>query len=55
MILQEIKRRKELDNPNLTNETENKSRGTINIFTCILLVLGISIITFAMAYFFIAK
>ena len=55
MILQEIKRRKELDNPNLTNETENKSRGTINIFTCILLVLGISIITFAMANFFIAK
>lgn len=55
MILQEIKRRKELDNLNLTNETENKSRGTINIFTCIFLVLGISIITFAMTYFLITK
>ena len=55
MILQEIKRRKELENPNLVDETESKSRGVINIFTCILLVLGISIITFTITYFLITK
>ena len=55
MILQEIKRRKEIENTSLTTDQVNKSRGVIDTFTCILFALAISILTFTVTYFFLAN
>ena len=55
MILQEIKRRKELENNDLLKDDQTKSRGAIDTFTCILFTLAISILTFAITYFLLSK
>ena len=55
MILQEIKRRKELEDNSLSKGTQTKSRGVIDIFTCILFTLAISILTFTITYFLLSK
>ncbi len=55
VILQEIKRRKELENNSLSKGTQTKSRGAIDTFTCILFTLAISILTFAITYFLLSK
>ena len=55
MILQEIKRRKELENNSLSKDNQTKSRGAIDTFTCILFTLAISILTFAITYFLLSK
>ena len=54
-ILQEIKRRKEIENTILTTDQVNKSRGVIDTFTCILFALAISILTFIVTYFLLSK
>ena len=54
-ILQEIKRRKEMESTSLTTEQASKSRGVIDTFTCILFVLAISILTFIVTYFLLSK
>ena len=55
VILQEIKRRKELENNSLSKDNQTKSRGAIDTFTCILFTLAISILTFAITYFLLSK
>ena len=55
MILQEIKRRKELENNDLLKDDQTKIRGAIDTFTCILFTLVISILTFAITYFLLSK
>ncbi len=55
MILQEMKRRKELENNSLSKDNQTKSRGAIDTFTCILFTLAISILTFAITYFLLSK
>ena len=55
VILQEIKRRKELEDNSLSKGTQTKSRGVIDIFTCILFTLAISILTFTITYFLLSK
>ena len=55
VILQEIKRRKELENNSLSKDNQTKSRGVIDTFTCILFTLAISILTFAITYFLLSK
>ena len=55
VILQEIKRRKELENNSLSKDNQTKSRGVIDIFTCILFTLAISILTFTITYFLLSK
>lgn len=55
MILQEIKRRKELEDNSLSKGTQTKSRGVIDTFTCILFTLAISILTFTITYFLLSK
>lgn len=54
-ILQEIERRKEIESPSLTTEQANKSRGVIDTFTCILLTIVISILTFTVTYLLLSK
>lgn len=54
-ILQEIKRRKEMESPSLTTDQASKSRGVIDSFTCILFALAISILTFIVTYFLLSK
>lgn len=55
VILQEIKRRKELEDNSLSKGTQTKSRGVIDTFTCILFTLAISILTFTITYFLLSK
>ena len=55
LILQEIKRRKELEDNSLSKGTQTKSRGVIDTFTCILFTLSISIVTFIVTYFLLSK
>lgn len=55
LILQEIKRRKELEDNSLSKGTQTKSRGVIDTFTCILFTLAISILTFTITYFLLSK
>ena len=55
MILQETKRRKELENNRLPKDDQTKSRGAIDTFTCILFTLAISILTFIITYFLLSK
>lgn len=55
VILQEIKRRKELEDNSLLKGTQTKSRGVIDTFTCILFTLAISILTFTITYFLLSK
>lgn len=55
VILQEIKRSKELEDNSLSKGTQTKSRGVIDTFTCILFTLAISILTFTITYFLLSK
>ena len=55
VILQEIKRRKELEDNSLSKGTQTKSRGVIDTFTCILFTIAISILTFTITYFLLSK
>ena len=55
VILQEIKRRKELEDNSLSKDDQTKSRGVIDTFTCILFTLAISILTFTITYFLLSK
>ena len=55
LILQEINRRKELEDKSLSKGTHTKSRGVIDTFTCILFTLAISILTFTITYFLLSK
>ena len=55
VILQEIKRRKELEDNSLSKDDQTKSRGVIDTFTCILFTLAISILTITITYFLLSK
>ena len=55
VILQEIKRRKELEDNSLSKDDQTKSRGAIDTLTCILFTLVISILTFTITYFLLSK
>ena len=55
VILQEIKRRKELEDNSLSKDDQTKSRGVIDTFTCILFTIAISILTFTITYFLLSK